>query len=356
MTEMPETIVAQTLQRLTAAGKSLRPTGLIERLADKTGLALLDVRSALATLAARGEITGVARSGQPIGMVDWRGSRASVSVDADWQAAIAAHAPFLSSAERDTLAACGDLLGGLSVDDKTGVLGALLALRKTSLVSGPQLLSTELLLGSAKALRNLKRLARVLTLDLEEPSGEFYVLTAGSTTPRAVILIENSRCFTAFAKSPHAKESLAIAAYGYGLTLENFGPRLTAGQVIACPAYGERVDLNQVLAKAPALFWGDLDLEGLRIFESLVGQLPDVQLSAAYAHMDPLLDDPLRSHPYHDLFEKEGQRPPRGLTPAVRYLAARCALRAVDQEMLCRSIADVPLAHPYVAPSLSGAY
>lgn len=317
-------------------------------------MALLDVRSALATLAERGDVTGVARSGRPIGMVCWQGARVVASTDTDWLAAIAAHGPSMNSAEREALAAFGDVVAGLSVDDKAGLLGGLLALRKMSLVSDPQSLSTDLLLGSAKALRNLKRLARVLALDLEEPSGEFYVLTAGSTAPRAVILIENPRCFTAFAKSPHAKESLAIAAYGYGLTLENFGPRLAAGQVIACPAYGERVDLNEVLARTPTLFWGDLDLEGLRIFESLIGQLPDVQLSAAYADMDAMLDDPLRSHPYHDIFEKESQRPPRGLTPAVRYLAARCAKRAVDQEMLCRGIADVPLARPYIAESPSG--
>lgn len=281
-------------------------------------------------------------------MVTWLGGAVfTEEIDADWLGAIAAHNAALNDEERQSLSEMSQLVSGLNLQDKSSILSGLLALRDVAAMPTSKSLSAELLLGSAKALRNLKRMARVLAFEVPEPAGEFYVLTAGPAAPKTVILIENLRCFTAFAGSAHAKESMAIAAYGYGLSLENFGARLAAGQVIACPAYGERIDLRDVLPRTPIFFWGDLDLEGLRIFESLCARLPSIQLSAAYAAMENMLDDPRRSHPYHDLFEKAGQRGPLGLSPHVKHLAACCAQRAVDQEMLCDRVAYISVTQPY---------
>ncbi|MCY1364457.1 hypothetical protein D9M69_512580 [compost metagenome] len=242
-----------------------------------------------------------------------------------------------------------DLFDGLSADDMANVVRGLLQCRQDGPFNqDPIFTSAAHILGSAKALKNLRRGMRSLgETGGEEAGGELYVLTAGPSQPKAVVLIENIRSFTAFAHSPHARDAVGIAAYGYGLTMENFGARLAANQVVACPAYGDAVNLKSAIDQLPTLFWGDLDREGLRIFESLRELLPNLALSAAYEAMEKRCSNPMLCHPYHRLFEKEGQRLPRGSTSESAHLAQRCSERAVDQEALGFDLGNIDIVTPY---------
>ncbi|WP_280347436.1 Wadjet anti-phage system protein JetD domain-containing protein [Pseudomonas sp. BN414] len=258
-------------------------------------------------------------------------------------------------AEVPSLAALLDhahLFDGLSADDMANVVRGLLQCRQDgALNQDPIFTSAAHILGSAKALKNLRRGMRSLgETGGEELAGELYVLTAGPSQPKAVVLIENIRSFTAFARSPHAQEAVGIAAYGYGLTMENFGARLAANHVVACPAYGDAINLKSAMDQLPTFFWGDLDREGLRIFESLREQIPGLALSAAYEAMESRCFNPMLCHPYHRLFEKDGQRFPRGSTPETAHLAKRCSNRAVDQEALGFDLGAVDIVAPYRLP------
>ena len=95
------------------------------------------------------------------------------------------------------------------------------------------------------------------------------------------------------------------------------------------------------------MFWGDLDQEGLRIFESLRRGIPGISLSSAYADMEKLLLLPRRNHPYHRLFEKANQRQAKGATPEVIHLSEVSRERAVDQEALGHDLNSIELAEPY---------
>jgi hypothetical protein len=349
--------VEALLRRLTIGGRLLRPGGLIERLSAQTGLPRLDVRDALAILVREEKLSGVSRAGEPLKMVMWIGEPKSHLSPAAEQLQIVLES-IVDPSLKTTLAPlldCADLFEGLSSDDIEGVVRGLLQCKTvTDRYRDPVFVSAANILGSAKALKNLRRPARALGLDCAgDPGGELYVLTAGPAHPTAIVLIENIRSFTAFARSVHAQKAIGVAAYGYGLTMENFGARLAAGHVIACPAYGTAVDLQAALDRLPALFWGDLDREGLRIYESLRQQLPSIALSAAYTAMEERLRNKTLCHPYHKLFEKDGQRPPRGATPETAHLTNMCLQRAVDQEALGYELSDVDVLAPYHLPPAS---
>ncbi len=342
--------VEVALLRLMAGGRTLRPTRLIERLAVATNLARLEVRDALAALAGSGKVSGVARSGEPLKMVTWTGAPESFINPATrhLEEVLKHHQDLAAVPSLTALLDHADLFDGLSADDMANVVRGLLQCQQAELGRDPIFTSAAHILGSAKALKNLRRGMRSLgEAGCEEAGGELYVLTAGPSQPKAVVLIENIRSFTAFARSPHAQDAVGIAAYGYGLTMENFGARLTANQIVACPAYGDSVNLKSAINQLPTLFWGDLDREGLRIFESLREQLPHLALSAAYEDMEKRCSNPMLCHPYHRLFEKEGQRLPRGSTSESAHLAQRCNERAVDQEALGFDLGNIDIVTPY---------
>jgi hypothetical protein len=284
-------------------------------------------------------------------MVAWKGEPASLISPAALllQEVLRSHQDLAMDPLLTPLLDHADLFDGLSFDDIASIVRGLRECRKSDQFGrDPIFTSAAHILGSAKALKNLRRAARSLgEANTDEPGGELYVLTAGPSQPKAVVLIENIRSFTAFARSEHAREAVGIATYGYGLTMENFGARLAANQIVACPAYGGAVDLRTVINQLPTLFWGDLDREGLRIFESLRQQLPKLVLSAAYETMERRCSNPTLCHPYHRLFEKEGQRFPRGSTLETAHLAQRCNERAVDQEALGFDLRDIDIVTPY---------
>lgn len=340
--------VRDTLLKLTRGGRRLQPKTVKSRLMEATGLSRLEVTTALAQLAVQRDVSNVDRFGEPRGMVSWIGETPDSSSSREWEAALEQlPSPLKEASRRQALRDCYPAVEGLSGADLQILLSTLLQSRQDS-DADATLRSARHVMGSAKALKNLRRLATLLEVgDTTDAGGEFYVLTAGPEQPRALVLIENARCFSAFARSRHVHYLLGIACYGYGLTMESFGDRLQRNQVVACPAYGQKVSLTDLLPHTPTVFWGDLDLEGLRIFESLKAHIPHLELSLAYADMAKLLSNPMRSHPYHSIFEKAGQRPPAGRLPEVRHLAELCSRRAVDQEAICDFIDEVDVGRPF---------
>lgn len=330
------------------AASGMLPGTLLERLASRTGLAVLEVAHGLRELHGRGLVTGINRSGRPVGKVRWTGPEPTVTIceeEHHWKELLAA------VNDEEVVAALAGMhaaLSGLSRADMAALLEGILQMRAGCGELDPWVWSAQHLLGSSKALRGLRPYLVALGIEVEPVSaGRYYVITAGPVEPDAVLLIENPRVFSAIADSSHAKNILAVASYGYGLTMENFGQRLLAGAVIACPASGEQPDLRSLVSRCPWYFWGDHDQEGLRIFQSLRQQLPGLRLSCAYKAMEDRIVSPGLSHPYHALFEKESQRKVVSEDPDVVHLAGLCEERAVDQETIVPFLGDIDLTKPY---------
>ncbi len=343
-------LVEDVIRKMSRGGKPLKPGRLLNRISQKTGLSVIDVEACLATLAQEGLLEGVSRSGRPMKMVIWTGaslleSNALAQKIRDYFIDQGIVAP-----DNECLA-LAKAMDGLAGEDVDRLLNGLRAMQGES--CDATFASARYLLGSAKALKGLSSANRLLDSLPVQDTGEMFVITAGPTDPQAVMLIENLRSFTAFADSCHTHTVLGVASYGYGLTMQNFAERLHAGKVTACPCRGERPDLKRLIQTKPVFLWGDLDQEGLRIYEDMRREIPGLLLSSAYSEMEKLAKNPSRCHPYHRLFEKEGQRPARGDTPEVTHLSNVSRDRAVDQEALGNDLNSIEFAKSYTCGILS---
>lgn len=338
-------LVEGFIRKAAKGGRPLQPGRLLDRIANHTGLSMIDIEACLSMLAEEGLIDGVSRNGRPIKMVHWRGA-SLVEIN---PLAMTVRDYF---GRRGTLVPDVDCLAlskALDGLDNTDVLNLLDGLYELQGFSGDSVFaSARHLLGSAKALSGLSSASRFLKALPTQDVGEMYVITAGPVDPDAVLLIENLRSFMSFSNSHHVDRVLGVVSYGYGLSMQNFATHLHAGRVTACPSRGERPDLKKILQTKPVFFWGDLDQEGLRIFESLRRGIPGISLSSAYAEMEKLASVTQRSHPYHRLFEKAGQRRASGDTPEVVHLSKVSRHRSVDQEALGNNIDAIQLAAPYI--------
>lgn len=349
--------VGLTLMSLQGGRMHLQSANLQHRLAAKTSLSLVQIQVALKELYALGLVTGVTCSGLPSGAVRWLGvAPPAPPQQVAWEQLLAEFGDELTLQQRAALACQWSVLDDVEPGEQRRLLQGLLAWLSATSAGDPWLRSARYVLGSSKAARNLSCLLQALGGTAMDNGGELYVITAGPEDSKAVVLIENPRVFAAFARSRHAESCLGVAAYGYGLTMENFAQRLARNQVVCCPASGARPDLAKLIACRPTYYWGDLDLEGLRIYETLKLRIPALSLSKCYAEMDALLDNPMTSHPYHRVFDKGGrQRPPKADEPAVAYLARRCRERAVDQEAIAWHIDTFEIAAAFSLPVLAGA-
>lgn len=341
-------LVEDCLRKISSGGRQLKPGRLLNRISNVTGLSIIDIEECLAMLAQEGLIDGISRSGRPARMVRWKGSTlletsALAMKVRDYFNALGIRVP-----DNECLA-LGKAMEGLDDDDVLYLLDGLYALQGQS--EDATFASARHLLGSAKALRGLSSANCFLTSLPAKDIGEMFVITAGPSDPEAIVLIENLRAFTAFADSSHVDTVLGVVSYGYGLSMKNFAGQLYAGKVTACPCRGEKPDLKRLIKTKPVFLWGDLDQEGLRIYENMKRIIPSLSLSAAYSEMEKLVKDPKRSHPYHRLFEKDGQRPVKGETQEVVHLSKVCRDRAVDQEALGNNLNFLEIAKPYLLGS-----
>lgn len=204
------------------------------------------------------------------------------------------------------------------------------------------------LMGSSKVLARLSR-QMLIALDLpprfHTPSPR-YILCAGPAKPVATLLIENPRAFENAIRSGLSSEVAIVCTFGFGLSY--LGGEVWANDTM--PQHdrptlivrdGSPPPLGQLLSAEKVFLWADLDLAAINIFRSLKGAIPQLQMSAIYEEMVPLLMDPERSHPYAELFDKSGQVLRQQDSSAVFshsddvnlvVLKTACAHRAVDQE------------------------
>lgn len=200
--------------------------------------------------------------------------------------------------------------------------------------------SARYLLGSSKiidALPNstLKAFGIDATALAKPPS---YLMTAGPANPEAVLLIENPQAFELAISSPVVTQVALVATFGYGLSRagDDFGRQLAShiennDPLIPLVRKGTPSDLETLLCHPKAYFWGDLDMEGLRIFWRLRSELPQLKLSALYIPMINLLMTGC-AHPYSTISGKPNQQPWQCQDSLVNHLLGLCADRAIDQE------------------------
>jgi len=293
------------------------------------------------------ELTGVTANGSLVGTIRWKEKPSEEEPEdiREWRAALLA---VLQSDDPRALALWSPPAAVLALDseDQAMLLQQVAELPSHAIDSDPYVFSASHLMGSSKLIDSLG----LSPLYANEAAGRpLFAITAGPENPDALVFIENPSAFSAVMSGPLTERNMAICAFGYGLTLENLARRLEGRRLIACPAIGEKVDLSTLIFKKPCFYWGDLDLEGLRIYEVMKNAIPHLVLPAIYELMDCQLDDRRRSHPYSSLFGsgKPRQRHPKAELPEIRYLANRCRFRAVDQEALC-PVEDVGcLLRPY---------
>ncbi|MCM0754217.1 DUF2220 domain-containing protein [Desulfovibrio aminophilus] len=202
--------------------------------------------------------------------------------------------------------------------------------------------SARWLLGSSKILSELGAAAtRKLGIDPAEfAPPPRYLALAGNPNPKAFTLVENPHSFEAAVRADARLESAWACSYGFGFSMDQrYGGLLVSNltnevyfesHTILVRA-GDPPALKDLLACERLYFWGDLDLEGLRIYQELKKRFPNIRLSPLYGPMAEILAAG-GGHPYVKLVGKDGQRPPAAGDPEVDRLAALCRERGLDQE------------------------
>lgn len=344
-------LVQQALWKRLGTRKHLQPGGLLQKLADQTGLHVNEVRRVMARLREIDWVEGVTGAGEPFArvvikvpkpappdpdsLIAWREALEQVGLDE------AAQAPLL---------AAHTALVGMSTKDLVVLAQALLALRD----SPPQhcsnaqfLVSASHLMGSSKLLGQIPPSVRqaispeLIGLREQIP----YVVTAGPENPKAIILIENPWAFELAVESGVADLYGLIATFGYGLSRDSeaFGRQLAGlletrgGDLVQLRRYGDPPPIGRMLTHRKISFWGDLDPEGLRIYRRLKSRIPQLTLSELYEPMLARLQRG-RGHPYVEATGKTTQKP-IGLhefkdDQYASFLAAACSSRGIDQECL----------------------
>lgn len=335
--------VLQLLRKWAKRSKSVRGNGLVDRLARDLHLDRTDVRRALRDL----------RDQELLLCNDWNGaeplSKVTLNLPEDeapcarlWNETLAAAR--LTDADSTALEGLGDHLEGMDAAQMGRLLQGLTRLRTDLDVQAgrPRFdVSAEYLLGSSKLLDSLPTaVLRRFGIDIARfPAFPGYVMVAGPADPLVVILVENPHAFERALQAEGTDRAAWVCTFGYGLSLSRsqHGEQLAA--MVECRTTprtlrraGNPPDWQHLLKHERILFWGDLDLEGLAIFERLHSHNPRIGLSGLYR---PMLDH-LRAdigHPYCTLVGKAGQSPPLQPSDCASMIEV-CRQQCLDQEWL----------------------
>lgn len=337
-----------------ATGKCLRPTALISRVTKETGLNPIEVKITLGALSRDKWLEGITSDGTPIGNVTVTVPRPIVAIAPAllaWRNAIAEAG--LGDADRLALEDVHPRLNGLYASDLKTIAAGLSLIRSSqdTLTGMPSfIVSARHLIGSSKLLASLAPTSlKMFGIDTKQfKDATPYVVVAGPPDPISVILIENPQAFEWAIQAGIADRHALIVTFGYGLSRngDDFGRQLVElvehkkSSLIPLVRAGAPATLDDLLAHPNLFFWGDLDPEGLRIFERLRKHLPQLRLSAMYQPMIDALQAG-NCHPYVDAVGKGGQDTvnPKGLSSDVMPLFEICRERGVDQEYV--SIHDI---------------
>lgn len=326
---------------------------MTKRIADKANLPEAEVVLALQELRACGEVQCQAwdPNGRPV-------AKLFLSLPPEplkpheklWEAALEEVLGTGSETDIAALRPCAGLLKDMPKADMASLIHGLSLLRKEMQDSPSRFkgrrqfdVSAQYLLGSSKLIKSLPTRALndfgVNTNLLSGPPR--YVVVAGSTSPKATILVENPHSFEAAILADEHSQFCWIATYGYGLSKsdESFGEQLVdiVCESSSVPTLSRRnpfiefcVALEQTADRL--FFWGDLDLSGLDIYGRLKKQLPGLKLSGLYL---PMINELQRGggHSYLSA-QKECQILRTGSFDEIDTLAQLCSSRGVDQEFV----------------------
>jgi len=236
----------------------------------------------------------------------------------------------------------GEVLEGMERQDLSRLLQGLVRLRDDLDEQSGQPrfeVSARYLLGSSKLLDALPSapLRRFGIDPARFPAFPGYVMVAGPADPAAVILVENPHAFERALEAEGTEEAAWVCTFGYGLSLrrsqygEQLAAMLESGRApLTLNRMGDPPDWEVLLDHERIRFWGDLDLEGLAIFQRLRRHNPRIALSGIY---QPMVEQ-LRAgggHPYCEMVGKAGQSPPEYGTDLAS-LVELCRHQALDQE------------------------
>jgi hypothetical protein len=327
---------------------SLRGSGLIDRIARDLRSNRTDVLRAMRDLRADGIVCcDDWLRDEPQGKVSIHVPRPLSPSASAWCDTLRQHGYRDDSPEFSALQAMGDRLDGLDTDAMRRLLAGLIALAQEQheLFGTPRFeLSARYLLGSSKLLDALPGQAlQRFGIDASRfPSFPGYVIVAGPPRPSTVTLVENPHSFEAAVTVTAGEQAAWVCTYGYGLSLKHsqHGEQLAA--LLASPTtprtltrHGQPPAWEQLLQHPRLRFWGDLDLEGLAIFERLRAHRPDIALSGLYQPMLEALRQG-KGHPYCEAVGKPKQRLPR-CRDDIDTLIDLCRHQAVDQELVTRA-------------------
>ena len=263
----------------------------------------------------------------------------------------------LSEEEIEALKPIYPSLEGMSTEAMVQLVAGLMRLRNDQeSVADQQVfsVSAQYLLGSSKTLTSLDRMSlKKFGIDPDRfVSRPSYVVIGGNIdAPRAVILVENPVAFENAISSPAGEHCVFICTFGYGLSIisDDFGNQLAgiieAGGATAIPLYRNTSNklkgLQELLSHAELFFWGDLDIEGLKIFERLKKRLPHLRLSGLYNPMTEAILTSASRHEYVQLVSKPKQKSFLSRSDKVNRFLQLCSKYGVDQEIVpSEKIAD----------------
>ncbi|MCH8618142.1 hypothetical protein [Undibacterium sp. TS12] len=344
-------------------GKKLRSDTLKTRLCHKTGLLPIEVDEGIRELHRHGLLMFQANArGQPIsGYVEFVPKEKVISDEETcWSDALKMQgfnevmvALLMPLASRLTGMTTGDVqilakcLATLKGSDKFHELSDV----------GPNV-SARMVMGSAKVISRIPPKAMALLglhSHLHSPSPR-YLLHAGpaaNVESTSTLLIENPQAFENAVASGLADRMSLVCTFGFALSyvgqvwpgsLED----KQQGELHVLQRCGSKRSIAELFGAPQVYFWGDLDIGALKIFLACRSAIPTLQLSAIYKAMEGHLLDPMQSHPYAEIYDKEGQARMFAfldqtieVEPAVHALFKQCARRGVDQEIV--SVADIAL-------------
>lgn len=342
------TLIRESLRKLSKRNASLRPRDFIERLQKDTKLHIIEIREGLKALRKDGEIIAEwSSNNEPLSMIQLNLAPLPKSdTEIKWTETIS-ESRELSDIDREALLGLHSALNGIEEADMRHLLAGLINLKNKQheYIGQPMFnVSAEFLLGSSKLLGVLPSLSlKAFGIDRDKfISHPSYLVVAGPPNPKAVVLVENPHAFELAVSSGAAKEAAWIVTFGYGLSKskEDYGKQLseivtqsTTREIKTLVRYGNPPPLEDLFSYVNLFFWGDLDKEGIRIYERIRKKLPQIRLSALYKPMIAAVTDSKTSHPYVEAVGKEGQEPLKDELFTAQLLKA-CEIRAVDQEIV----------------------
>lgn len=348
-----ESLVLDSFWKLLGKKSSLLGKGLIDRLAAESRLDRIATQGALASLSQKRILGGIHSNGIPINkvipLVDRPITPASDTLQS-WTGAL--EKAGLEQVEIDSLSPLHQSVSDMTEEDKIRLILGLKRLKQEQSAQWGKpsfLVSAEYLLNSSKILDNLQsKHLQSFGIQTERFTGAPPVLlVAGPSCPSNVVLVENPHAFWAAVDTKATDTTAFVVTFGYGLSRhsDDFGNQLAsviegAIKIKTAVCQGSPPSAPDLLANPKLNFWGDLDVEGLRIFLRLQKKLPNISLSALYLPMLRSLNDPAKSHGYIQIASKHKQIKRKEADcrchEDLLKLFSLCSERAVDQEAVTR--------------------